>query len=333
MCLTLSALAGTEFTFATADDMSQTKDDITVALAAGGGNAPYVTENYLTHEAEMRLYINNTITVSGPSLTDIQLVFAKSGASNKAYADLSASAGSLVSGGQSESYSDWRVDRWTGDATQVVFTLTGKGQRRIQKIVVNGDSVTVDPIEETVLPTEADLQSDYTYSEPTQLTPPDTVIAKQEYAFIENNVLVHCSLGSIMQGTDTTFAYFNCNAGYELSFTATQSIKGLAIDGFGRKGFSATVDHGEIDYLTDADADVEGWPVMVIRDIDATSVTLSCPKQIRCYAVRVYFENNPEPLAIETVDGESAAVRKMWRDGQLFISAYGRTYSVTGAEL
>lgn len=331
ICFTLIAYAKTVFTFESAADMSQTKDGISVVLSAGSGNAPSATTIYLTGEPEMRLYVNNTITVSGTGLTNIQMVFAKSGASNKDYSGLSASTGTLVNGGQSESYSDWKVDSWTGNATQVVFTLTGKGQRRIQKIVVDGDPVDINP-GEVVLPTAEDLDTDWTYEEPTVILPKDTVIAKKEYAFIDNNILVHCSLGSIMQETDTTFAYFNCNAGYALTFTATQPIKGIEIDGFVRKAFNATCDEGEIEYLTDVDFDMEGWPAMVIRNIDAKSVTLSCPKQLRCYGVRVYFNDNPNHLGVENVESETDS-RKVMRDGQLLIIHHGRLFTATGTEI
>lgn len=331
--LSLFVWGETVFTFVAADDMNQTKDGITVIIAQGSGQtAPTLTTDYQTGSPEMRLYVGNTISVSANvAITNIQMVFAKSSASNKQYTGLSASTGELVSGGESADKNDWKVDRWTGSANNVVFTLTEKGQRRIQKIVVGGDSITVTPIEDT-LPTEEDLDASYIYAEPTEINVPDTTIWKAEYAFIDQNILVHCSQGSIVKATDTTFAYFNCNAEYTLTFTATEAIKGIKIDGFVRKAFSANCDHGEIEYLTDIDFDMEGWPAMVIRNIDATSVTLSCPKQLRCYGVRVYFQENPNHLDIDKVNTTRQAT-KILHEGQLFIIHNGRTFTAIGTEI
>lgn len=336
VCVAVSAFAETVFTFTSAADMNQSKDGITVVIAKGtSGNAPSATVDYQTQEPEMRLYVGNTITVSGENLTDIQMVFAKSSASNKQYTGLSASTGDLVSGGNSEDKNDWKVDSWTGNATQVVFTLTGTGQRRIQKLVVGGEPVIIDTTG-NVLPTEKDLLPEYTYSEPTVVIPKDTTIWKEEYAFIDHNILVYCTQGSIIKATDTTDAYFNCNAGYTLTFTATQPIKGVEIDGYVRKAFNATCEPGTIQFLTDPDFEMEGWPALVIMDIDAKSVTLNCPKQFRCYQLRVFFQGNPDPLfpseGIENIENPNQAV-KIFRDGQLLILKNGRTFNTLGTEI
>ena len=333
----LCACAETVFTFTSAADMNQTQGDYTVVIAQGSSsNAPSATIDYQTQEPEMRLYAGNTITVSSNvAMTNIQMVFAKSSASNKQYTGLSANTGELVSGGVAEDKNDWKVDRWTGNATSIVFTLTDKGQRRIQKLVIGGDSITIDTTS-AVLPTAEDLQIDYIYAEPTEVQPKDTVIWKEEYAFIDNNILVYCNQGSIVRATDTTFAYFNCNAEYQLTFTATQPIKGLEIDGFVRKAFNASCDHGTIQYLTDSDQDMEGWPAMVLMDVNSESVTLNCPKQLRCYGVRVYFQENPDPLfpheGIENTSDEVKAT-KVYINGQLFIRKNGRTFTTTGTEI
>ena len=337
ICLATCAWAETVFTFSEASDMSQTKDGISLSIAKGNGqNEPKATTDYETSQFEMRLYTGNTITLSGNELKDIQLVCAKSSASNKNYTGLSASTGELVSGGEAADKNDWKVDHWTGSAQEVVFTLTGTGQRRIQKVVVNGAEVVIGPVEIQLL-TEEDLVADYTYTEPTVVNVPDTQFFKNEYAFISNNILVYCGQGSIIKATDTTEAYFNCNADYTLTFTATEAIKGLEIDGFVRKAFSATCDHGEIEYLTDVDFDMEGFPAMVIRNIDAQSVTLSCSKQLRCYGVRVYFQENPEHLnpadGIESIQPSAVRNQKILRNGELYIIQNERVYTATGVEI
>ena len=300
VCFALSAMAETEFTFTSKADINQTKDGYTISLAQGSNtqNAPDYKESWNPEiqPSDMRLYLGNTITLtSDEPLENIQMVFAKSCASNKEYAGLSASTGTLVSGGVSESFSDWKVDSWTGNATSVVFSLTGKGQRQIQRIVIDGEPIVIIPDEPDPLPTRDDLDGDFVYSEPTAIFPKDTTILKAEYAFIDNNILVHCDMGSIIKGTDTTSAYFNCNANYTLTFEATKEIKGLAISGMVRKQFNAEVDHGTIEFCSpgELEEDYEGNPVVIIKDINETSVTISCPKQVRCYAVRVYFDANP----------------------------------------
>ena len=344
----VSMMAETVFTFTSSADLNQTKDGITVTLAKGSGQTEPVYKESWNPEiqpSDMRLYLGNTITVSGEGLNSIQMVFAKSGASNKEYTGLSASTGNLVSGGVSESATDWKVDSWTGNATSVVFTLTGKGQRQIQQIVVNGEPVEIKP-EEEVLPTEEDLDPAYEYAEPTDVSPKDTTIIKKEYAFIDNNILVHCSLGSILKAEEDTDeredvdnshpAYFNCNANYQLTFSAAQPIKGIAIDGFVRKAFDASCDHGTIQFLTDPDMDMEGWPALVIMDIDATSVTLECPKQLRCYGVHVYFQENPEPLyeeGIEAIHSNQTQSTKLLRDGQLVIIKDKKIFTANGTEI
>ena len=340
VCVTVGAFAETVFTFTSAADMNQSKDGITIAIAQGSGQtAPdyKVSWNTEYQPSDMRLYLGNTITISSSeALQNIQMVFAKSCASNKEYASLSASTGMLMSGGTSESFSDWKVDSWTGNATQVVFTLTGKGQRQIERIVIDGEPVVINPVEPEPLPTAEDLDQNYIYPEPTSVLPQDTTVLKKEYAFIDHNILVYCTQGSIIKATDTTDAYFNCNAGYTLTFTATQPIKGVEIDGYVRKAFNATCEPGTIQFLTDPDFEMEGWPALVIMDIDAKSVTLNCPKQFRCYQLRVFFQGNPDPLfpseGIENIENPNQAV-KIFRDGQLLILKNGRTFNTLGTEI
>ena len=311
-CLAANVAAETDFTFTSAADLSQTKDGISVVLGQGSNsqNAPVynVSWNEDINPSDMRLYLGNTITVSAEEpLTNIQMVFAKSGASNKEYAGLSANTGTLVSGGVAEDNTDWKVDSWTGSATQVVFSLTGKGQRQIKRLLVNGEPIVITPPEE-LLPTAEDLQPEYSYPEPTVLGVPDTTIIKKEYAFIDHNILVHCNMGTIMKATDTTEAYFNCNAGYQLTFTAVKPIRGIEIDGFVKENFTASATSGHITHIDppEKSGGEDGYPVFVITDVDATSVTISCERQIRCYAVRVFFEDTPDP--IETAEPDTIDV-------------------------
>ena len=301
----LTAWGQTSFTFTSADDVIQEKDGIIVMLDKGtGSNDPRYQTDYETGNPEMRLYTGNTITVSSETaMTTIQMVFAKSSASNKAYAGLSTSVEKLVSGGDSESKTDWKIDSWTGNAAEVVFTLTGSGQRQIRQLVVNGEAV-IDIPEEQPLPTEADLDWSYYYFEPEVVHVPDTQFFHKEYAFIDGNILVHCSQGSIMRATTDEAAYFGCMAGDSLTFTATNIIKGIAIKGNVRKQFSASCSSGNIYYLSDPDLEKAGDPVLVVREVNDFNVTIHCDKNLSCYEVKVYFESNPDPVG-DAIEGET----------------------------
>ena len=331
----VNLLAGTEFTFTEAADMNQTKDGFSVVLAKGTGSDPSAKTDYETGNPEMRLYVGNTITVSSSeTLKNIQLVCAKSSASNKEYTGLSANVGTLDSGGESTGKTDWKVDTWTGETKQVVFTLTGKGQRQIKQLVVNGDPVEiVDP--EQPLPTEDDLDWGYEYLEPEYVHVPDTQIFHKEYAFIDGNILVHCDSGSIVKASKTEDAYFGVIANQKITFTATQVIKGIAIHGNVRKNFSASCDRGIISYLTDENVEKSGDPVLVIRNINDMSVTITCDKNLSCYGARVYFKENPDPEGIEDVQSSNrqSSIRKFVKDGQLLIRRENKTYTIIGTQL
>ena len=352
LCCAITTFAETSFVYdADSHELTQTKDGITVTIAKGTGSVEPVWKQSWNEEynpSDMRLYLGNTITVtSDVAMTSIKMVFAKSAASSADYAGLSASTGTLTSGGTATSNIDWKVDSWTGSAKSVTFTLTGKGQRRIYSLVVNGEALMPNVPEETPLPTEADLKNDYVYPEPTEVLPKDTTILKKEYAFIGNNILVHCDMGSIEKAyvdpnadeekDDSHPAYFNCNAEHTITFTAAQNIKGIAISGYVRKQFKATCDHGSITVMTDPDMEMEAWPAIVITDVNNKSVTLSCPKQFRCYKLEVYFKENPDPIPMTTAINQMVNGKcqngKYFRDCQLLILRDGKTYTPAGIQI
>lgn len=276
-----SAMA-TTFTIGSANSVTQ--DGITVSFSKGSGN-----NDPAVYNGCLRLYAKNTITISGSKLSNISLSFTKQG--SKEYATLSASTGSLVSGGESTSNDDVKTDKWSGSASSVTFTLGDSGQRIITKIVVNGDGSETDPSQ----PDEPDqpgdepdeLDPDYKYDEPTVVTTPGNTVQGDAYSFISNNVMVSCTKGAVNE------TYFSAHAGFDMTFTATQEIKGIVINGFVKKDFTATTNHGQISYLTPSE-DKDANPVVVLTNVDSKSVTISCVKQLRCYEVEVYFEENPE---------------------------------------
>ncbi len=297
VCFSVHIVAAT-FTFSSDASLQQTVDGITLSIAQGGGSS---APKYYTNG--MRLYANNTITLSGTNITNVTITFAKQG--TKAYAGLIASTGNLVSGGESTSADDDKMDVWTGSAPTVTFTLGATGQRLIKQIVVNGEATTPDN-DQPSTPTDTietpQLDPSYTYAEPTTIVAPNQTIQGAAYDFIANNIMVSSSKGAITQanGTNVLTSYFSAHAGYELTFTATKPIKGIRINGFVKTGFTATVDNGIVTFVSPAE-DTEANPVVVITDINNTNVTLSCVKQLRCYSVEFYFESNPE-ITTQTVD-------------------------------
>ena len=142
--------------------------------------------------------------------------------------------------------------------------------------------------------------------DPIIITAPDTTIVKQSFTIETQGITISTTNGSIYPA-EHSFNNFGrdciiCYAGASISFSASQDIKGLAINGNTKKNFSATCDHGTIDYLSDAYEDAEGEPVLTISDIDAQSVTIACVNQLRCFSIEVYFTQNPGGTQGEVMD-------------------------------
>ena len=289
--LCLNANAAT-FIYNADGTQSQTVDGITVKLEKGGNtsNAPA----YSSYNG-MKMYANNTITIdAAQAFKNVQLVFSKN--ENKDYLAMTASVGELVSGGTSTALGDKKIDVWNGETNHLVFTMGTKGQRIIFQIVVDGDPIYINPQSDVVAIDTAEWDPDFAwYSEPTAVITPDTNFFKKEYIFVSSNIRVHCTQGSILSN-DTAY-YFNCNAGQTISFEAAKPIKGLVINGAVRKLFQATSDQGSMAYISPDAFYPEDYQecesAVIITDIDAKKVTISCEKQLRCYSVYFYFDANP----------------------------------------
>lgn len=134
----------------------------------------------------------------------------------------------------------------------------------------------------------AELDPDYFYAEPTIIFPSGATGSNAPYSFVMNNILVSTSTGG------QTADYFGCNAGHTISFTATRPIKGIVVNGYVKQGFEASCDHGDILYVDASEEAIENDPVLAILDVDSKTVTISCVKQMRCYNVEFYFDENPD---------------------------------------
>lgn len=132
------------------------------------------------------------------------------------------------------------------------------------------------------------LDPSYKYGEPTIVTPSGDLCSNTAYSFVQNNVKVETTTGA------QTATYFGCNAGNSITFTATQPIYGIAINGYVKKDFAATTTAGDIVYVDASEDYVEANPVAIIYDINSKSVTIECEKQLRCYSVELYFNDNPD---------------------------------------
>ena len=133
--------------------------------------------------------------------------------------------------------------------------------------------------------------------EPIIITAPEMTVEKTAYSFTDQGITISVSYGSAYPAehayNNLDRTYFGCLANGTITFSAEENIKGIAINGWVRKNFTASCDNGSINYLSDSYDDTEGEPVLTVSDIDATSVSILCNNQLRCFSVEVYFSENP----------------------------------------
>lgn len=133
----------------------------------------------------------------------------------------------------------------------------------------------------------AALDQNYVYGEPTTITISGKQCLNLAYKFTQNNIEVKTTKGTQNE------SYFSCNDGYSMTFTATQEIKGLKINGLVQKDFVATVSSGDVTCVNTASCDVEADPVLIITNINSKTITITCTKQLFCYSIDFYFQENP----------------------------------------
>lgn len=165
------------------------------------------------------------------------------------------------------------------------------------------------------------LDPNYQYGEPTVLMSTGEVTNNTAYSFVMNNIEVKCTAGAQTQD------YFGCNAGNSITFTATKAIKAIVVNGYVKKDFEANATAGETYYI-DASVDaVENDPVLAVLNINQPTVTINCVKQMRCYSVEVYFEENPEVDFDSGEGGEEGSYSYDWEPNEV------RTFDLTMNEL
>ena len=167
--------------------------------------------------------------------------------------------------------------------------------------------------------------------DPVIISSPDTVINKTAYSFTEEDVTITVSYGSAYPAdhdwNNIDETYFAVLVGGNMTISADRAIQGIAINGWVKKNFSASCDHGTIEYLSDDAEDTTGEPVLTISDIENPSVTISCDNQLRCFSVEVYFTENPEKPQGETED----TIRLTMTSAYALDYSEDTTYSSEGA--
>lgn len=184
---------------------------------------------------------------------------------------------------------------FTGTATDgdIVITVTqGTKSTWIKKIVVTASECSGGEDEGE---DETELDPSYTYDEPTTVAASD--LTATAYPFVQNNIKFEATAGVVNED------YFSCYAGGSITLTTTKAMKAIVINGYLKKGFEATASSGTIKYADSSDEEVEGDPVLAVTNINSKTLTLACTKQLRCYSVKVYFDENPE-VEIDEGDDE-----------------------------
>lgn len=174
----------------------------------------------------------------------------------------------------------------------VTVTKSGKKSLYIKSITVEGD------VPEPEDPADR-LDPDYEYDEPTIIEPKDE-LGKMEIDTIVNNILLTCSDGAFYS-TD-----IRVMANATLFITAARPIRAIRIDGGNRKAFSAVSSAGDLTYAVDYEADIESAaPILLIKDINEPTVSLTCYGQLRIQKLYVYFDEDPD---VEIEDEEEEIV-------------------------
>ena len=248
-----------------------------------GWTASVAPFGYETASRGAQWTANATLTLKGAkNVTAVTVVYSCNIASGNS---LKVSVGG-TSWGEVDMVKETLTEKqFTGTATDgdIVISITRSSKSvYISKVIVSGE---VEGGEEggDTTPDTGDLDDSYTYDEPTVVS-----ASAGSYPFVQNNIKVTCPSGAV------TDEYFSCYAGNSITFTATQNIRAVVVNGLLKKGFEAEVNNGEVTYVDASEEEVEDEPVLIINDIDAPSVTINCEKQMRCYSVEFYFTSDPE---------------------------------------
>lgn len=279
--LSLLALAAS-FSFA----LASTTYDFSASLPSGWTSNP--APNGFENPGRGAQFAATT-TLTLPNVTDVAKVTIE-GASNINNYTIEVLVGTTSFGTQTIPQGNdqtWEFNGTTSSGDlKIIITKATKKSVYIKTVTIDGeatqggDSTTVTPVE--------GLDPNYEYAEPTIVTNTDSVGSNINYNFISNNIEVKATTGA------RTSTFFSVNAGQSITFTATQPMKAIVVNGYVKKDFEAEASAGELAYVDASEEEITAEQVLAVTDIDTTSLTISCVKQMRCYSVAVYFNENPE---------------------------------------
>ncbi|MBR1425950.1 MAG: hypothetical protein IJ581_00705 [Paludibacteraceae bacterium] len=300
-----------------------TQDGFTLNVAQGKGNNP---PKWFANG--LRLYFSNTITISGSNITRLDITFSKQG--QKDYADLSAAAGSLVSGGSSTAEDDLKVDVWTGNASSVTLTVGASGQRLIKQVVIYGEG---DDIPDTpVTPaqpagnriTDLTMGDAYFYYDDWGYPTWDIDLYKDltddyEYVYPEVYLIVDASDSLHINGTyDLYYAGYWTSVNDSVEASATESayagtVTFAAVNEAGYYSVQGSFTVAGTTYTIDAVVDLMAWDYVSTGD-------------------PIILEDDVMPQGLFDVRNDNPA-EKFVRGNQLIIRRAERSYNAAGQRL
>lgn len=132
------------------------------------------------------------------------------------------------------------------------------------------------------------LDTAYVYPSDTIVIVPVDDTGKGAFDKIYSNIRLQCNNGALYATDIRVYA----NA--VLTISATRAIKAIRVDGLAKKGFYADASAGTLSYASDDEQDVTAAPVLLIKDIDTTTVAITCGKQLQIQTLYIYFAANPD---------------------------------------
>ena len=132
------------------------------------------------------------------------------------------------------------------------------------------------------------LDTAYVYPSDTIVIVPVDDTGKGAFDKVYSNIRLQCNDGALYATDIRVYA----NA--VLTISATRAIKAIRVDGLVKKGFFADASAGTLSYASDDEQDITDAPVLLIKDIDTTTVAITCGKQLQIQTLYIYFAANPD---------------------------------------
>lgn len=193
----------------------------------------------------------------------------------------SATLGSAITVGKETKDCVFSGSALSGDIVVSFTKNSGAKSFYIKQIVVDGD-----------VPAEADpterLDPAYVYPADPIIIEPHDSLGKIGFDTVITNILIQCNNAAYYK-TDLRVL-----ANGVITFTATQAIKAIMIDGCVKQNFQASTTAGDITYVDASEDAVTAEPVLIIKNIDANTVSITCEKQIQMQKIYIYFDENPD---------------------------------------